>query len=150
MATPRTLTFGKMLIEVGDGESPEQFDAPCGLTSKGFNQSATTQETTVPDCDDPDAAAYVERDVESLSSEISGAGVLAMDGGEGSAFHVWRGWYEGAAAKNVKITLDDVDGGYYLGAFHLTQFNIGATRGQKVTVDVTMVSDGEWSWVDAA
>ncbi len=148
MARPTTVAFNQFLIEVGDGASPETFAAPCGLTSKGFNQSASTQDTTVPDCDDPDAPAYVERAVDALSAEISGSGVLAME-----AFtDVWEPWYRSALFRNAHVRLDVPaadGGGYYTGKFILSQFNMTGQRGQKVNVEVTMVSDGEITWVPA-
>jgi hypothetical protein len=48
-------------------KSPEVFASPCGLNSRSFNRTAATNETNVPDCDDPDAASWLERDVVSLS-----------------------------------------------------------------------------------
>lgn len=147
MAKPTTVAFGEFFIVVGDGNSPEQFAAPCGLTSKSFNQTANTQDTTVPDCDDPDAPAYIERAVDSLSSEISGDGVLALE----SHNTVWQPWFASAAEKNVRIGLgaipDVAVGGYYEGPFLLTALNMAADRGQKMRGAVTLVSAGEWSYV---
>ena len=71
MTKATTTTFGSFLIKLGDGASPEVFAAPCGLTTKGFNQTANVQETSVPDCADPDAPAYIERAVDTISSEIT-------------------------------------------------------------------------------
>jgi hypothetical protein len=86
------------LIEVGDGNSPEVFTAPCGLTSKSFNGQAATNDTNVPDCDDPDAASWFERDVVSLSRDITGSGVLA-----GEFFDTWNDWFEGGDSKKREV-----------------------------------------------
>lgn len=144
MTKPTTLPAGKYLILLGNGASPEIFAAPCGLTTKGFNQSKSVQETVVPDCDNPDAAAYVERGVDSISGEISGSGVLALE-----AFDTWRLAFESGGSINCRIKLDQVGlGGYYQGAFVMTQFNMTAQRGQKINVDVTLQSDGAYTWTD--
>lgn len=141
MAKASTVPFGQFLIQVGDGSSPETFAAPCGLTTKGFNQTANMQETSVPDCADPDAPAYIERAVDTISSEISGSGVMATE-----AFTTWQAWFDSAASKNCRIYPKGSSGGYWEGLFILSAFNLTVQRGQKVNVDVTMTSDGEYTW----
>lgn len=141
MAKPTTFTFGQFLIQVGDGASPEVFSEPCGFTQKGFNQTANMQETSVPDCSDPDAPAYIERAVDTLSSEVSASGVLA-----GEAFTTYQTWFDSAASKNVRIYIKGSSGGYYSGSYLLSGFNVTNSRGQKHNVDITLVSDGQWTW----
>jgi hypothetical protein len=141
MTKATTTPFGGFLVKLGDGASPEVFTAPCGLTSKGFNQTANTQETSVPDCTDPDAPAYVERAVDTISAEISGSGVLATE-----AFTVWQAWFDNSATKNFRIYPKGASGGYYEGRGILSAFNMTVQRGQKVNVDVTIQSDGEYTW----
>lgn len=145
MAKPTTHTFGQFLIMIERADSPGEFYAPCGLTTKSFNQTASTQETSVPDCDDPDAPAYVERAVDTISAEISGNGVLAAE-----AFPVWRGWFDSAASRACRVYPMGQSGGFYSGNFVLTQFNMPVQRGQKVNVDITMTSDGQYVWEDEA
>lgn len=144
MAKAVTTTFGQFAIQVGDGASPEVFSIPCGLTSKGFNQSASTQETTVPDCDDPDAPAFVERGIDAISGEISGEGVLDRN----ALSNIWQPWFISAAPRNCRIYPAGLTGGHYEGAFVLTSLNTTAARGQKVNLSATMQSDGEYTWVD--
>jgi hypothetical protein len=149
MAKPTTLPFGKMLIKVlrsgGNADTPGDYVAPCGLTTKAFNQSVSTQETTVPDCDDPDAIAYVERLADSKSAEISGSGVLAMESRQT--------WEANLGVSNTyRVFLDATladHGGYWQGNFVLTTFNVAADRGQKIRGEVTLQSDGEYAWHDA-
>lgn len=141
MTRPTTHTFGEFLVKLGNGADPEVFSAPCGLTSKGFNQSASAQETNVPDCDDPDAPSYVERAIDTLSSEITGSGVMADE-----AFDTWQDWFTSGVSKNVRVYPMGATGGYHSGAFVLTGFNRTVQKGQKVNVDVTMASDGEYTW----
>lgn len=147
MAKPTTLAAGDFVIKLETSEGSGVFSAPCGLTSKGFNQTATTQETVVPDCDDPDAPASVERAIDALSAEISGSGVLAM-----GSRNTWETWYRSGLKKKCRVYLDTTlanSGGYWEGYFVLTAFNTGAQRGQKVTVEVTMASDGDITWTNA-
>lgn len=138
MAKPVTLAFSKLLILVGDGASPETFAAPCGLTSKGFDITATSNGIEVPDCDDPDAPAWTDRVVKALSGSVSGAGILATE-----SFGIWRDWALGGLAQNVRIQLVGTGLGYYSGSFILNKFSIKASLGDKVQVDIGMESDGE-------
>lgn len=141
MAKPTTTTFGNFVVQLGDGGSPETFSAPCGFTNKAFNQTANVQETSVPDCDLPDAPAYVERGVDTQSAEISGTGVMAQE-----AYATWEAYRSGGVSKNARVYPMGLANGYYQGAFVLTQFNNAVQRGQKVNIDIAMQSDGEYIW----
>jgi hypothetical protein len=141
MAKPTTHTFGEFLIEIESSDSPGVYIAPCGLTSKAFNRTATTQESTVPDCDDPDAPAETQRAIDTLSNDISGSGILAEE-----AFDTWEEWFASGAAKSCRIYPMGASNGYYGGQFLLTQFNISGERGQKTKVDVALQGDGLANW----
>ena len=148
MAQPHTFSAKLLLIQLGDGGAPETFSAPCGLTTRGIQLSKETNDTTVPDCDDPDLPAWTERDVVSLSGEISGSGILA-----GAAVATWRAAYFSTDSVTCRVRINDTGangGGYFQGEFHLTQFNITGEIGNKAQVEVTLVSDGEITWTAAA
>lgn len=148
MALAKVQSYSKFLIQVGNGASPEVFAAPCGLTSRGFNRTAETNDTNVPDCDDEDAPSWLARDVVSLSGEISGSGVL-----DTAALDVWDDWFQSGLAKNCRVVLDvplAQNGRHWAGSFYLTSFNITAERGAKVNVEVTLISDGAITTVAAA
>lgn len=135
MTRPTTFRFGEMLVEVGDGGSPEVFGAPCGLNAKAFNATADTNDTIVPDCDDPDAPAWKERAVNALSRDITGSGVLAQE-----FLATWDAWFASGLSKNVRVTLGAK---VWLGAYLLSQFQITSNRGDKVQISITMQSDGQ-------
>ncbi len=135
MAQASTLTFSRFKIELGNGVTPEVFAAPCGLNSRGFNRTAATNDTNVPDCDNPDAPSWLERDVTSLSGSLSGAGVVADED-----FDTWNDWFESGESKNVKITLG---ARVWIGPMKCTQLNVQGNRGSRVTFEVSMESDGE-------
>jgi hypothetical protein len=71
MTQPTVLPGTKLLILVGDGASPEVFGEPCGLTTKSFELSASTNTTLIPDCADPEAPAWEAKDVNALSATAS-------------------------------------------------------------------------------
>lgn len=135
MVQATTLKFSQFLVLIHNGASPGEFQDPCGLTSRGFNRTAETNSTNVPDCDDPDAAAWLERDVVSLSGEMTGSGVLADE-----SFDIWDEWFESGQAKMVRVELGSRA---WEGRAILSNFNISGERGQRVNVEVTLQSDGE-------
>ncbi|MCA6098865.1 phage tail tube protein [Bradyrhizobium australafricanum] len=145
MAQPTVIAGTKLLILVGDGASPEVFAEPCGLTTKSFNLTASTNTTLIPDCDDPEAPAWEAKDVNSLAAQVSGSGVMAVE-----SYAKWNDWFMSAAARNAQIKLDNAGLGHYAGSFILTSLKLTGTRGQKVTVDVTLDNDQAVTWVDAA
>lgn len=141
MAQPTVLVGTKLLILVGDGNSPETFSEPCGLTTKSFDLGASTNSTLLPDCDDPSAPAWEAKDVNALSATVSGSGVMAVE-----SFDTWQEWFMSATARNIQIKLDDSALGQWEGSFIISALKYGGQRGQKVTIDVTLVNDGAVSW----
>lgn len=140
MSTPTTIKFGKMRVYLGDGGSPEVFTAPCGFTEQAFNRSKSLNETNVPDCDDPDAPVVVTRDVASISWGVSGQGVMASE-----ALATWDAFYDSTTSINVKIELvypAPTGTITYVGAAHLESFEIAATVGNRVTINVSLSGDG--------
>src|SRR5688572_17783778 len=77
MAKAETLRASALLLRIGDGASPEVFSAPCGFTSKEFRMGAAVNDTNVPDCDDEDAASWLERDTVSKDWGFTASGVHA-------------------------------------------------------------------------
>lgn len=140
MAVPTTIKFGKMRVYLGDGESPEVFAAPCGFTEKSFTRSKSLNETQIPDCDDPDAPVVVSRDVASIDWAVTGQGVMASE-----AVVTWDEFYNSASSRNVRIEfvwpapLGTIT---YTGLAHLESFEIGATVGNRVTVNISLAADG--------
>lgn len=144
MAKPTTLSAAKLSIWVGNGVSPEVFAAPCGLTTRGINFSKNLNDQSVPDCDDPDLPAWIERVTRDLQAGVTGSGVLALE-----ALPTWWAFWRNTEAQNCRIVLDHSTAGRWEGAFHCSNFNVTGNLGDKVQVEVTLASDGEVAWVDA-
>jgi hypothetical protein len=139
MAQPVTAKFGKFRVMLGDGASPEIFAAPCGFTSKSLVLSKNLSEVNLPDCDDPDAPAWVGRDVESLTASISGEGVMAVESAPD-----WMAAFESTDSVNVKVEIEFPTITFvYTGRMHLSSLTLGAEQGGRVTCNVEMQSDGE-------
>jgi TP901-1 family phage major tail protein len=147
MAQATTLPFSafKVMLET---DTPNTFAAPCGLTERSITFSKETNDTTSIDCDDEDAPAWVDRDVVSLSATISGEGVMARE-----SLDLWREAFTTTDTVNARIEVGGTaanGGGYWAGKFHLTSFEPGATRGERVSVSVEMQSSGPVTWTAAA
>lgn len=139
MASPTTAKFGKFRVKLGDGASPEVFTAPCGFTSKSLALSKNLTDINLPDCDDPDAPAWVGRDVQSLTASITGEGVMAAESVE-----TWMAAFESTDSVSVKVEIELPLTTYtYTGAMHLSSLTFGAEQGGRVTANVEMQSDGE-------
>lgn len=136
---PTTQKGSQFLIKIETDASPQVFAAPCGISTKGIDFSASTNETNVPDCDDPDAPQWVERVVQSLSAGLNAAGIMAEE-----SYGTWRDWYLAATKRAVRIYVGGL--GYYYGDFLLTAFKTTGNIGEKVQVDLTMQNDGQIQW----
>jgi predicted secreted protein len=143
MALATTVPFKNFKVFLGNGATPEVFTSPCGLTSASLALTKDTNSTVVPDCTDPDAAAWVERDVVSLSAAISGSGVLATE-----SLATWEAAFISTSPVNARVQVDvPTVGGYWSGAFHVTRFEPSGTRGNRVNATIAMESDGVVTWV---
>lgn len=142
MARPTTLRGSLMLIEIGDGATPEVFVAPCALQTRGFNRTWTLNETPVADCDDPDAAVWLERAKASAQATISGSGTLAKED-----LPVYEAFFESQDPRNVRITLDyPADPEQWIGLFFLTTLTYTGNIGELVQVELEFQSHGEVTW----
>lgn len=137
MAQPITARFGKFRVLI-DLLATGTYAAPCGFTSKSFTQTKSLSEVSLPDCDDPDAPIVLGRDVESLSASVSGEGVLAA-----SSVLTWQEAYESTESVNVKVEIEFSTGTVtWTGKMHIESLEMGGEQGGRVTLNVSMQSDG--------
>ncbi|ADU12036.1 phage tail tube protein [Asticcacaulis excentricus] len=141
---PPSLTRGvKLLIKIGNGASPtEVFTALCSINAqRGITFNSQTNDETVPDCTDLEKIAWIVREVESLSVEVSG-------GGKANKPDVPKlfNWWKSGESKNIQIILDDATAANvitFAGAFKLTSFEVTGDRGGKAELTMSLASDGE-------
>ena len=142
MAAPTTFKFGAGYIELGDGGGTEVFTKICGFTQIEVSFEKDLNDTTVPDCDDPDAPAWTERDVSALSASFKASGVLAK-----AALPLVEAGFLADNSRNVKIRL--IGGGtgsgtpdrLISGKFHV-KHSLKSQRGNKWEIDFSGESDG--------
>lgn len=139
MAQPITAKFGKFRVLLGNSASPIVYTAPCGFTSKSLTLGKNLSEVSIPDCDDPDAPITIGRDVESITASVSGEGILAA-----SSVITWLDAYESTDSVPVKIEIEFSTGVVtWTGNMHLESLELGAEQGGRVTLNVSLQSDGE-------
>lgn len=145
MANTRSL-----LIEFGDGGSPETFAHLCTInTSRDFTLEASPVEDPIVDCTAPDSPAWIARVIDTLSAGVSGEGTM-----DPLTYGVLRDFMLAAAPFNVRITIDltgAAGGGYYYGSFVMTNLGIAKDGRQGlVSCSVELQSAGAIGWTDAA
>lgn len=139
MAKPTTAKFGAFTVSLESEDSPNVFIAPCGFTSKSLTMGKNLSEVSIPDCDDPDAPIWLGRDVQSQTSQISGEGVLAAESVER-----WLAAYNSVESVECEVEVTFSTGVLkFTGFWHLETLTIGAEQGGRVTINVSMQSDGE-------
>jgi len=124
---------------LGTGTSTITYTAPCGFTSKSLALTKDLTEVVIPDCDAPDAASWVGRDVASMSAAVTGEGVLA-----GESAEAWLDAYKSTEPTPVKIVLTlKTEVITWTGLMHIASLTISAEQGGRVNLNIDMQSDGE-------
>ena len=145
----KTLNGEKLLVQIGDGATPETFAHDCLInTERGIQFSADMQEFIIPNCLTPADPAWKETLKDGLSATINGAGMVHT-----SSLESFFNWFTSSSTKNVRVKVDVAGsdgGGYWAGAFHLSAFDVTGTRKDKSTASITLVSSGAITWTDNA
>lgn len=150
MATVKAMNGTSLLVQIGNGATPEVFAHDCLInTERGIQFHSETNRQVIPDCDTPDAPAWSVVNKDSFSATITGSGMLNTP-----SIKEWADWFASDDAKNVRVLLNGVTlangGGHWAGSYKLTGWEVTGTRNEKATVSVTLESDGVVTWVDAS
>jgi predicted secreted protein len=150
MAPVKKIAGENLLVQIGDGGGPETFTHDCLInTERGIQFQSDSNQEVIPDCNNPSDPGWKTLNKDGLTATITGAGMLHTPSVE-----TWFNWFNSDDAKNCRVLLNGVllanGGGYWAGAFKLTNFEITGPRKQSSTVSVTLVSDGAVTWHDAS
>lgn len=138
-----------LLVQIGNAASPEVFSHDCLINAeRGIVFGTETNEIIVPDCDSPSSMAWKEVLKDGAMATVTGSGILHTT----TAKSQWYDWLVSAATKNVRINLNvsnALGGGYWGGAFHLTNFEMTGARNDYINANVTIMSSGALTWTAA-
>ena len=150
MATPVKGLKGKqLLVQIGNGADPEQFIADCLInTDRGIQFSSDNTSEPTSYCDEPDNPGWTEITKNGLTATVTGSGKLHT-----TSIADWDAWFRSDDAKNCRVVLNGVSagngGGFWEGAFKLTEWSVNGPEVGKAEASVTLVSHGEVLWVPA-
>lgn len=136
---PTTIKGGKVRILIGDDKTPTGYSAPCGFTQRSVSINKGLEETPIPNCEDPDKVDWIGRDATSLSMSTSGEGVLAAE-----SIDTWLDAAESEESVPVKVEWEfPTKTITWTGRKHVESLEVGASNGQRATLNVSLQSDGE-------
>ncbi len=123
-----------LLVEVGDGASPENFAWPILINqNRQLDMTANATATVVPRTDNASAPGKTVRRVTDTDSKISGTGIT--NAGDDLNY---ANWLLSGVAKNCRVSNAITGGLVLLGPYVLTAFsNVGAKVGDMQTCSVT-------------
>ncbi len=142
MAIPTTFKFGAGLFYLGDGAPAEVFTKVCGFTSMELQISKDTNDSAVPDCDNPDAPVWKTADVTSQGWNMKFEGVAAK-----ASLPLIETATFASVARGARLYLKDAGVGagtpdrLYAGKAHVTM-SISGKIGEKWQVSVEVTGDG--------
>lgn len=140
MAQPVTIRGGKVRVLLASAAAPTVYTSACGFTSRSLTFSKNLEEVNIPDCDDPDKIDWVGRDATSLSLAVNGEGVAAAESVDG-----WDEAFLSLESVPAKIEIEwPAKTVTWTGRLQVDSLEWGAANAQRVTLNVSMQSDGEF------
>lgn len=129
----------QLLVEIASTEDGDDYTYRCMInTDRNISFDATFIEDSGAKCDtDGNAPSWVDREVDTLSSAITGAGYWdeATDG----FFYTWMTSGEN---RPVRWKVNRVGAPIYKGNYKLQNYGFGGGRNAKAEANVSMASDG--------
>lgn len=149
MPQAQTVRFGRAFVLIGDGATSEVFTAPCGFSELTMTLNIESNTVNIPDCDDPDLAAWLATDIVSQQMTLQGSGVL-----DTTAMQMWQGWYldHGSEERNIRWFRDIPNlqgGGYFQAPGVMTAYEETGSRGQRWQLSVGLALNGKPTFTPA-
>lgn len=128
-----------ILVQIGDGESPETFAHDCLINNdRNITISAQTVTNTVPRCDNPSAPDKTMRAVASVDSSIGGGGKM-----HSSSVKVWQDWALSGQPKNIRVKHNEAGKWQVAGSYILETITVNGTPKTNAEVTVALVQADE-------
>ena len=142
MSFPNELDF--VVVEAGDGATPEVFTLLCGIDNVSVNNTVNTSDRFRRDCAKPGSVPRRKVQVQGSQTDITGNGVFNIDQvdlfqsllGRPANYRVRGGKRDGTDAGEIVV-----EG---TGPFVMTANNISI--GEEGTAEITLASDGDFEW----
>jgi TP901-1 family phage major tail protein len=139
--TPGQQTGRLLLIQIGDGGSPEAFTNLCGLMTRSFNMSANDVDTTVPDCDNPSNTPQKTGVPGILNRTFAGSGKYIA----GANQTTFMAYVIAGTVFNAKVIVPGL--GTFTGPFYVTNFEAGGEMEGTMTFNATFNAGGALPFV---
>lgn len=131
----------QLVLQLGNGASPEVFTASCTInTQRSLALTATASVTELADCVTPSNPAQVVRQIKSIDLKFTGQGIA-----DAPSLLALMQWWQGGAAKNIKIIENrtGANGGFtYSLAAVCTAIELAGVRGEMQTFSITVEASG--------
>lgn len=133
-----------LLIQIGDGQSPEVFTNLCGINTRSFNLSANEVETTSPDCNNP--GGPVQRTVVPgiVQRKFTGSGKFF----KGPTSTIFMGHVRNGTVFNAKVSVPG--DGTYTGSWMASDFEYSGEMEGNMDFSTTISAAGPLTFVAEA
>ncbi|TPJ86958.1 MULTISPECIES: phage tail tube protein [unclassified Mesorhizobium] len=134
--TPGQQTGRLLLLQIGNGASPELFNNLCGVQTRSFNMSANDVDTTIPDCENPGDTPQKTGVPGIKNRTFTGSGKFVA-GADQTAFmqHVID-----ATVFNAKVIVPGL--GTFTGSWYVTDFTLNGEQEGTMGFDATFMAAG--------
>lgn len=135
MATITPVIGYQLLVQIGDGESPETFAHPAMInTTRGITFTTATEADELPDLADPSLPAQTFRRARSFDTKIDGAGIVHSESVKEYAVMASSG-----EIRNIKVAVGNA---IVTGPFILTSFQVSGERTKTTEAQFTFEQAG--------
>jgi len=132
MATVQNAPGEQLVLQLGNGATPEVFTATCTInTTRTLDLTAIASVTELADCVTPSNPAITYRQIKSYDIKVSGSGIA-----DAPSILALIQWWQGGAQKNCKVVQNrtGAQGGFTITApFVVTSLQIAGARGDMQT-----------------
>lgn len=150
MSEPTTFEFA--VIKVGDGADPEVFTTFCGIQTTGFNRTVQSSDRFVRDCTSPGLVPERKVRVTGKQRDLTGSGLYNLD--QTALINGLEG-----IRKNYQYVIMDISDpetpagtviGTWAGPGVATSINMGSSDNDDASIEISIASDGAWTYTAAA
>lgn len=148
MAEGTPVFFGMQALLIGNGADPEVFSSWCGITQLTKKTNKEIQTVAMPDCSEPDAAAWLLAYLVSNQMVVTFSGTVTQE-----SLPDWDEWDRSGEYRNVRWYRNlaaNAGGGYFVGPALLSSWEESADIRAPYTFSGGVTFSGKPVWVPSA